>query len=188
MVFGLFENNGSIELRVNGTSFAPGQKITGTVTANLAKQIKARELRVSFYGEMIASAGRRGSQHVRILEVRQILSGEKLYSPGETFNFELPIPQPIEFRIPDNAIGGLMEGMAHVRPGLWFVHATLDISIASSLNNRVEITMAEEMVKTVKVPAPTQQDQIALSLHNAEVQRILAGGALPPQTGQPLSQ
>jgi len=78
--------------------------------------------------------------------------------------------------------------MAHVRPGLWFVHATLDISIASSLNNRVEITMAEEMVKTVKVPAPTQQDQIALSLHNAEVQRILAGGALPPQTGQPLSQ
>ena len=190
MVFGLFENNGSLDLRVNGASFAPGQKITGTVALNLTKPMQAHELRVAFYGTV--HGRKRSIRH--IFEVRQILSGQKLFSPGESYAFELPIPMPVEFHVPDNIIGQLGASRLEVHPLGWYVLATLDIALFSSLKKSVQIALAGDMVTNVKVPAATTEQQTAIVYHNQEAWRLLAGGAPepapgqaapPPQTGQP---
>lgn len=202
MVFGFFE--GGLELRVNGTSFSPGQKITGTVVVNPDKPKQARELRVLFYGEIMTRSGRHHNIQ-RILQTRQIISGEKMYSRGESFDFELTLPQPLEFQAPDNAVGDaiaaiqlIAASMVPAQPRGWFVHATLDIPGSADLNKRAQITIVGEMIKTVKVSANTKEEQLALTQHNIELQRKLTAGtalfgdapmesqpAQPPQTGQP---
>ena len=183
MVFGLFENNGTLELRVNGASFSPGQKITGTVVLNLTKPTKARELRVSFYGTV--HGRKRSIRH--IFEVRQILSGEKIYSPGESYAFELLIPMPVVFHQPDNIVGELGANRLEVHPLGWYVLATLDIALFSSLKKSVQITLVGDMVTKVKAPAATQEQQMAIVYHNQEAWRLLAGGAPEPAPGQAAS-
>jgi len=176
MVFGLFENNGSLDLRVDGASFAPGQKITGTVVLKLAKTMQARGLRVLFYGEIMASSGKH-RRIQRILQTRQAISGEKLYSRGESYDFELCVPMPVEMQVPDNALGDAMAGLMGVaRPRGWFVHATLDIPGSADLNKRVQVSVAGEMIKTVKVPGNTREEQMAITMHNIETERKLNAG------------
>jgi len=186
MVFGLFENNGSLDLRVDGASFAPGQKITGTVVLKLAKTMQARGLRMAFYGTVPHS---RHSVR-RILQVTQLLSGEKPYSPGEAYTFELPVPQPIEYQLPEGGAWDLVAGMAvQPRPRGWYVQATLDIPKAADLNSVVQIAVVGEMIKLARIKAGTDQERYALTLHNADMDRALYGGAPPPQPGaQPPSK
>ena len=175
MVFGFFEG-GSLDLRLNGNSFSPGQKITGTVVVNPDKPKQARGLRVLFYGEILVHSGK-GHHIQRILQTRQVISGEKLYSRGESYDFELYIPMPLEMQVPDNALGDAIAGLAGIaRPRGWFVHATLDIPKSADLNKRVQIIMAGEMIKTVKVPGNTKEEQMAITMHNIEMQRKLNAG------------
>ena len=186
MVFGLFENNGSLGLRVDGASFLPGQKITGTVVLNITKPMQARALRVAFYGTVPHSK----HSVQRILQVTQLLSGEKPYSPGESYRFELPVPLPIEFQMPEGGVWDVMVGMmAQVRPRGWYVHATLDIPKAADLNKVVQIAIVGEMIKTARIPASTDQARMAITVHNVEMQRALYNGTppaqQPPQSGQP---
>ena len=171
----MLENRGSLDLRVNGASFLPGQTVTGTVALNLTKPIKARALRVAFYGTV--SRGKRHSPR-RIFHIVQIVSGEKIYSPGESYAFQLPISPPLEFQQPEGTLGDIMAAGSTglVQPRGWYVHATLDIPIAFDLNTIVQIAIAGEMLKSVRVPGNTQQEQLALMQHNIDMNRRLSAG------------
>ena len=157
MVLGLFE--GSMELQVNGGTFVPGQKITGTVSLKLNQPKKARELRLEFYGEV--KRYRRGVNRIeRVYEVRQQLGGEREYSNGEMFNFEIEVPAGISIPTP-NFLSKLLV-MVVPRP-TFYVHASLDVSNELDINRRVRVEINGSMVNVQPISG-TKKSEEALRL------------------------
>jgi hypothetical protein len=153
MVLGLFE--GSMDLRLSGNTFASGQKIPGTLFLKLNQPKKARELRLEFYGEIRRRSGKH--THVeRIFQVRQQLSGERIYNSSETFNFEIQIPEGITLQAP--GILGTLMGMLTPRP-TFYVHASLDAPNEFDINKRVMVNITSSMVNVQQVPMPASQQE-----------------------------
>ena len=173
MVLGLFE--GSMELRLNGSTFASGQKITGTLFLKLSQPKKARELRLEFYGEIRRQSGRHS--HVeRIFQVRQQLSGERTYNASETFNFEIQVPNVVTVQAP--GILGTLMGMFTPRP-TFYVHASLDAPNEFDINRRVMVNITSSMVNVQQVATPaTQQEAIDIANANAQAGQQMRA---PPQ-------
>jgi len=150
MVFGIGE--GKLELISNGNAFSPGQAITGQVKLILNQPTQARELRVLFYGEIkmnrSSSSFRRSSQtHIkRIFEVKQQLSGERIYNNGETFDFSLVISQiSSNSPVPEDApqlVKGLFDMFAP-KPR-WFVEATLDMPNKFDISKKIQIQVTKD--------------------------------------------
>jgi hypothetical protein len=171
MVLGLFE--GSIDIKLNGNTFASGQKISGTVFLKLNQMKKARELRVEFYGEIRRrSGGRHPHSHTeRVFQIRQQLSGERAYNNGETFNFEITVPEGISVQAP-GVIGSIM-GMFMPHP-TFYVHASLDAPNEFDINKRVMVNITSNMVNVQQVAMPaSQQEALELTRKNIEEQQKL---------------
>ena len=164
MVLGIAE--GSLELRLNGNTFSSGQKISGTIVLMPNQPKKARELRVEFYGEIRRQSGKH-SHIERIFQVRQALSGERVYNRGETIPFELALPAGIDFRVPEGIMGTLMNFMVP-RP-TFYVHATLDAPNEFDMNKRVMVNITNSMVNVQQVAAPkTAEEAMELARQNME--------------------
>ncbi|MFA6328472.1 MAG: hypothetical protein WCY41_03430 [Candidatus Micrarchaeia archaeon] len=149
MVFGIAE--GSLELHLAGNTFASGQKITGTIFLQPNQPKKARELRVEFYGEVRRRSGKH-SYIERVFQVRQRLSGEKTYNRGETFPFELTVPDGIAYREPKGIIDSIMS-FAVSRP-TFYVHATLDVPNEFDMNTRAMVSIIGSAMNAQQTAVP----------------------------------
>ncbi|MFA6907672.1 MAG: hypothetical protein WC263_02490 [Candidatus Micrarchaeia archaeon] len=133
MAFGLGE--GDIDIVLGPTTFTPRETINGKIRLRLSKPTPARSLIVEFYGEV-----ERGSRAERVFLVKQELGSERTYRNGESFTFSLPIP---EQATPPEAQGtfGAIHDLFVSKPRNWYVHAQLDIPMASDINARISVYM-----------------------------------------------
>ncbi|MFA6328468.1 MAG: hypothetical protein WCY41_03410 [Candidatus Micrarchaeia archaeon] len=133
MVFGLGE--GEIEITLGPTTYTPNETLNGKIKLHLPKDIRARELRVEFYGEM-----ERGSKVERAYRAVQKLGGERTYKDGDVFVFSLAIPTQA---MPSEAQGtfGAIHDLFVPKPRNWFVHASIDIPMAPDINSRISVYM-----------------------------------------------
>jgi len=133
MGFGMSE--GDIDITLGPSTFTPRETINGKVKLRLSGPTPARNLVVEFYGEI-----ERGNHYERVFRVEQKLGGEKTYKNGETFDFSLEIPEKAK---PNEAQGtfGSIQDMFVPKPKNWYVHAQLDIPMATDVNARISVYM-----------------------------------------------
>jgi hypothetical protein len=148
MVLGI--GDGKIEITTEKQSYAAGEKLKGKVTLTLNQPKKAKELRILFYGERKARGSTRyravshekGSvERVYPLDMR--LAGEQEYPAGTSeYEFEFTLPSPQRFTPPaDNPLAGVFgmligDPWANVK---WYLDASLNLSMAFDINNKVQV-------------------------------------------------
>jgi hypothetical protein len=145
---------GRIDITVQKTNYAPGDTISGNVALTLKKPVQAREVSISLIGTAwvttysgtttssgvgiggggITLGGRRSSsswkEHKRIYDFKQQLDGEKEYSGGREYPFELKIPADILSMKPQ------MTGRIS-----WCLLAKLDIPRGQDVSKKVDVTI-----------------------------------------------
>ena len=133
MVFGMSE--GDIDITLGPSTFTPRETINGKAKLRLTAPVQARSLTVEFYGEI-----ERGNKFERVFRVEQTLDGERTYKNGESFDFSLEIPEKAK---PNEAQGtfGSIQDMFVPKPKNWYVHAQLDIPMATDINARISVYM-----------------------------------------------
>ncbi len=131
MVFGMSE--GDIEITLSPSTFTPRETINGKVRLKLAAPVTARSITVEFYGEV-----ERGNKFERVFRVEHRLDGERTYKNGEVFDFSLEIPEQAK---PPEAQGtfGSIQDLFVPKPKNWYVHAQLDIPMATDINSRISV-------------------------------------------------
>lgn len=160
MVLGIGE--GSIDLKLNGLNFSPGQKITGTAILSLQQPKQARALRLEFYGEIKRRSGKH-THTERVYQITQILSGEKLYRSGESFPFEITVPEVATISAP--GILGTIVGMFAPRP-IFYVHASLDAQNEFDINKRVQVNVTGKAVDVSTAFPTTKEEAIRMTEQN----------------------
>ena len=133
MGFGMSE--GDIDITLGPSTFTPRETINGKAKLRLPGPTPARSLIVEFYGEI-----ERGNKFERVFRVEQKLDGERTYKNGETFDFSLEIPEKAK---PNEAQGtfGSIQDLFVPKPKNWYVHAQLDIPMATDINARISVYM-----------------------------------------------
>lgn len=133
MGFGMSE--GDIDIMLGPSTFTPNETINGKVKLKLPQPAQARSLTVEFYGEI-----EWGNKFERVFRVEQKLGGERAYKDGEVFDFSLAIPEQAK---PPEAQGtfGSIHNLFVPKPRNWYVHAQLDIPMATDVNSRMSIYM-----------------------------------------------
>ncbi len=147
-------DKGKIEVAVPGTHFAPGDTIAGKVTLTIKKPVAAKEVSVSLIGERTTThggglaGGDRRQEKERVYDFKVSLDGEKEYSQGGEYPFEIKIPADIL-----NVGGPQLEGavgqavkIAQVVAGggsstKWHLQAKLDIPRGIDVKKDVDITI-----------------------------------------------
>ncbi|MDD5337445.1 MAG: hypothetical protein PHS02_03085 [Candidatus ainarchaeum sp.] len=145
MVLGIGE--GSIEILTGKEAYVNGELIEGRVLLSLGRRLKARGLRILFYGEKKSHHGKTHTTE-RILQQQAVLDGAKTYAEGRTdykFSIQLPQlekPRPIEGTdiIPSvvRFFGGKFDPYANVK---WYLDASLDIPLSLDVNRKMQITV-----------------------------------------------
>ena len=148
---------GKLEFTLNGSTFFPGQQITGHASLALNQPTIARELRAEFYGEI-----KKGKHYERIFEVRQQLAPGKTFQSGESFDFSLTIPSNA---LPPNIegfFGSVASFLYSLSPPRWFVSASLDMPNKFDISKRIRVQLmrppgtpsqtAEEYAKQQGIP------------------------------------
>lgn len=98
-------SRGKINVAVQKTNYAPGDTISGNIALTLKKPVKAKGMSIFLIGEEITWGGggilelilSRGSTEVKrerrhVYDYKQLLDGEKEYSEGREYHFEIKIP------------------------------------------------------------------------------------------------
>jgi hypothetical protein len=98
-------SRGKINIAIQKTNYAPGDTISGNVALTLRKPAKAKDMSIFLIGEEITWGGggilqlisSRGSLSISrerrpIYDDKQLLDGEKEYSEGQEYHFEIKIP------------------------------------------------------------------------------------------------
>lgn len=149
---------GKAELVLNKYNFNSGETIEGTVTLELKKPIKAKELTVAFYGErketktrMVRdSNGAMRSQtttnYVRIHEFKQSLSGNKEYPAGKSeYKFKIGIPAGLMPKQEEakGFFGKVANFISNAAKSeiKWYVEADLDMPWAFDISKKVQIQL-----------------------------------------------
>jgi hypothetical protein len=150
-VFGF--GKGKITTSIQKTSYAPGDVITGNVALILKKPVKAREVSISLIGtgKLAPYEAGEGTMHSltweRIYEFKQSLDGEKEYSEGQEYRFDMKIPADIlsrQFRPKRSRAFTLSRrGFEEVPFGeiKWYLLAKLDIPGGLDVSKKVDITI-----------------------------------------------
>jgi len=146
----LFGSKGSIELQLEKTIFKPGEEITGKLILKTNKPIKARELRILFYGlkTMQVRTIRDGksveeTHTIRIAETKVVLGTEKEYT-YEEHEFKIKIPENLPSIITPS-LGGIQLGPVYLGRGYDFytveflLDASLDIPAGFDINKKQKI-------------------------------------------------
>ena len=104
---GLMSEKGSIEISFPDKKYSPGETVSGTIKLNLAKPVKARALKVAFFGNYNLKYGfGKDSRKFRLVDningsggnildaftVTKTISGSRSYQNGETLSFAIQIP------------------------------------------------------------------------------------------------
>ena len=141
MVLGIGE--GKVELILDKTSYIPGEAIKGKVNLSLGQPQQARALRVEFFGEIERRTGnRRSGQHrtiERVFVVQKQISGEKSYSNGEAYGFEITVPANA---LPPKQSGVIVSFLNFFTPTpRWYLQATLDMPMKLDMNKKIPIQL-----------------------------------------------
>ena len=148
---------GKIDLILVKFRFSPGESIEGKVLIDLKKPIKARQLKIGFYGLKIftervqtqkGTETRTRKEFIHKFEMP--LDGEKEYFKGEYF-FEIKIPEDIQVepKMPKEGILSILFKGAKVlseAAGItsrteWYLEATLEIPMAFDMKKRMKINI-----------------------------------------------
>lgn len=161
---------GKISVAIQKSHYAPGDIISGNVALTLNKPVKAREVNISLIGEhqTTQTATRVGgpvtgggmststaTKTMRIYDFKQQLDGEKEYSQGGEYRFEIKIPSDIMGGRPQigEAEGKLgqvlkvaqtaaaMTGAIPFQRIKWYLLAKLDIPGGLDISRKVDITI-----------------------------------------------
>ena len=167
---GPMSGKGKINIAIQRTNYAPGDTISGNVVLTLKKPVKAREVSISFIGEQITTSrekkmelgigglsggGSSHSQRMHIYDFKQQLDGEREYSQGREYRFELKIPADIMVGTPQTPevqgklgqvrkvvqVAKLITGAALSSPVKWYLLAKLDIPRGLDISKQVDITI-----------------------------------------------
>ena len=152
-------DKGKINISIQKTMFAPGDIISGNVSLTLKKPVNARELSISLIGEIKHSAvsfGKAAStnaQTIRIYDFKLQLDGEKEYTQGGEYPFEIKVPPDIlgtKQQAPE-LDGAMAQGMKIVQeiaqmtgafqPIQWYLLAKLDIPKGLDINKKADISI-----------------------------------------------
>lgn len=143
MVLGI--GSGKLEIILNKNNYLPGEKIAGKVILELNKPIKAKELRILFYGEY--RTGGRKNRIRRIYEVFDRLDTEKEYPQGiKTYEFSLTIPQIKRAEhsgegIVNSVLKFVTESFDPIKQARWYVDANLDMPMAFDVRKKLQISL-----------------------------------------------
>ncbi|MFA6489592.1 MAG: hypothetical protein WCT52_02820 [Candidatus Micrarchaeia archaeon] len=142
MVLGISE--GALEMKLESGMFEPGKPIKGKIVIHSNKKIRARQLRVNFYGLLKPSP--QSGELVRVFEVESVICGEAIYTDDMTFGFELTPPVEINAAKPNKILGlfSPAKAVSETRPRFWVLQATLDIPMATDLNKQIELIIRPE--------------------------------------------
>jgi hypothetical protein len=142
---------GKIIVSIQKTSYAPGDVISGNVALTLKKPVRAKELSISLIGtgKLAPYDTGEGTTHSlsweRIYEFKQHLDGEREYSEGREYHFEVEIPTDIltrHFRPKrSRAFTLTSKGFKEVPFGekKWYLLAKLDIPRGLDISKKVDI-------------------------------------------------
>ena len=169
----MFGSKGKINITIQKTNYAPGDTISGNVALTLKKPMQAREVSISLIGEEISTGGGGtvgwgggrtwgsvgtkggggGSTIERVYDFKQQLDGEKEYSEGREYQFEMKIPGDILGTGPQALEGKLGQALkvaqtvatftgAIARKRLqWYLLAKLDIPGGLDISKKIDITI-----------------------------------------------
>jgi len=147
---------GKIEIAIAKTHFAPGDIISGDVRLAMKKPVKAKEISIYLIGEQTTTRGgglapgERSRDKVRLYEFKQQLDGEKEYSKGEDYKFEIKIPADILSGKPQMPqIGGKLGKSISIAQAVigvstttkWYLLAKLDVPRGIDIKKEVQITI-----------------------------------------------
>ena len=161
---------GKIDVAIQKSHYTPGDIISGDVSLTLKKPVKAREVSISLIGEhkTTQTAPQVGSpmggggmsmstttKTVRIYDFKQQLDGEKEYSQGGEYRFEIKIPaDTFSMRPQTSEVEGklgqvlkvaqtaaAMTGAIPFQRIKWYLLAKLDIPGGFDVSKKVDITI-----------------------------------------------
>jgi hypothetical protein len=179
-MFGL--GKGKIDISVQKTNYAPGDTISGNVALTVKKSVKAKEVSIYLIGEEVTTGGGgtvgwgggrtwgagtsrtkswgthptgsgEGPTIERIYEFKQQLDGEREYSQGREYHFEIKIPADILGmgpQAPEGRLGQALKvaqtvatltGTIARRRLQWYLSAKLDIPSGLDISKKVDITI-----------------------------------------------
>ncbi len=155
---------GKIEIALQRSSFAPGDTISGNVILKMKKPVTARNLSISLIGEhktRRVSGGMMGNRNhrststhtMRIYDFKHELDGEKEYSEGREYAFEIKVPEDILSAKPGMPqAGGMlgqglkiaqsaaaMTGAIPFQQTRWYLLAKLDIPRGLDVRKRADV-------------------------------------------------
>lgn len=161
---------GKINIAIQKTYYAPGDIISGDVALTLKKPVKAREVSISLIGEhkttqttprVGGATGGGGmsmsttTKTVRIYDFKQQLDGEKEYSQGREYRFEIKIPADTLSMRPqmpeqEGKLGQVlkvaqtaaaMTGAIPFQRIKWYLLAKLDVPGGLDISKKVDIAI-----------------------------------------------
>jgi hypothetical protein len=161
---------GKIDIAIQKSHYAPGDIISGDVALTLKKPVKAREVSISLIGEHKTTQTTTGvggpmagggmsmsttTKTVRIYDFKQQLDGEKEYSQGREYRFEIKIPADTLGMGPQISAGegklgqvlkvaqaaAAMTGAIPFQRIKWYLLAKLDIPGGLDISKKADITI-----------------------------------------------
>ncbi|MEM4598758.1 MAG: hypothetical protein QW400_03660 [Candidatus Diapherotrites archaeon] len=142
---------GKIDLQLEKFNYHPGETIKGKVILALNKPVKARRLKVRFFGERqkretVVVGSRRSTDYSNeiVYSFEMNLDGEKEYI-GREYNFEIIIPQDLTAKVDlsnAGALGAVMQFAMSMAPKpRWFVEAALDVPMGFDVAKKLQINI-----------------------------------------------
>lgn len=117
---------GELEIVLLDPFFEKGKPLRGTIRLHLPKPTNARGLSVEMYLQWGEGPP---PHHEKTALLKKQLAGGKTYQDSEEHPFELLIPKNVDYDAQP----------ARGRASGWFLHAVLDVPMASDLNARIEV-------------------------------------------------
>jgi len=159
MVFGIGE--GKVIITLPKSIYAPGETIRGKARLELNAPKQARALRLELYREEQRQASHMGAGGVthhssstqKIVEFSKPLAGEKLYTSGEEYEFELVAPVgTAALNLPASPITGIVSALATYALPVprYYVAVVLDLPMSKDISGRAQIQVQAPIQPSVQ--------------------------------------
>ena len=142
---------GKIEIQLDKYNYSPGETIQGNITLDLKKQLKARGVFVTLYGEKKVrqmSSTTQGTSIQRVFEFKQPLDKAGEYPPTlKNYTFHIKIPSNIlSGQAPEGVLGNIVKAAQFLGGSSamiqWYIDARIDIPMGIDVSRRVQINIA----------------------------------------------
>jgi hypothetical protein len=153
---------GKIHVAIPRSYYKPGEVISGAVSLEVKKPVKARGVKISLIGDIQTTARKMGTgqygtstETTRYYTFEQELDGEKQYDGKHEYNFEIKLPEWLLSGKPsmpsvEGKIGTVLKvaeaastiaGLMPTRQIKWYLKARLDVSGGLDISKKVDLTI-----------------------------------------------